>query len=338
MKNKYILAIAKGGANNLKLVEDDLPEPGQGEVRLKMLAAGVSSADILMREGVYPVKPPPFPFIPGYDIVGTIDKCGEGATKFKEGQTVAALTKIGAYAQYMCQPEEDLVLLPSGVEPADAVSVILNYLTAYQIMHRIAEVKAGEKVLIHAAAGGVGTAFIDLGKLVGLEMYGTASKGKHEMLTNLGVTPIDYRNDNVAEKIKSLTGGEGVDVVFDAIGGENCFRSYPIVKEGGRLVSFGASFALEDSEPKLDEVYFWWRASMALNLISDSKKVLTYAISTFKEERHDLYLEDLEIILNLLAEKKIKPVVNRTMSLSETATAHKLLDNKAVAGKIILVP
>lgn len=338
MNNKYILAIAKGGADNLKLVEDDMPEPEPGEVRLKMLAAGVSSADILMREGVYPVNPPSFPFIPGYDIVGTIDKCGEGAVKFKKGQTVAALTKIGAYAQYMCLPQEDLVLLPSGVEPTEAVSVILNYLTAYQIMHRVAEVKPGEKVLIYAAAGGVGTAFIDLGKLVGLEMYGTASKGKHEMLTNLGVTPIDYRNESVAEKIKSLTGGEGVDIVFDAIGGENCFRSYQIVKEGGRLVTFGASFALEDSDPKLDEVYFWWRASMALNLISDSKKILTYAISMFKEEHQDLYLEDLEIILNLLAEKKIKPVIDRVLHFSEAVRAHELLDNKAVAGKVVLIP
>lgn len=338
MKNKYILAIAKGGADNLKLVEDDMPEPGQGQVRVKMLAAGVSSADVLLREGVYPVKPPSFPFIIGYDLVGTIDKCGEGATKFKAGQTVAALTKIGACALYTCLPEEDLVILPAGVEPTQAVAVILNYLTAYQIMHRVAQVKEGETVLIYAAAGGVGTAFIDLGKLAGLKMYGTASKKKHEKLIEMGVTPIDYRNDNVEEKIQSITGGEGVDIVFDAIGGENCFRAYPVVKEGGRLVSFGASFALAGNDPQISEVYFWWRASMALNFISNSKKVLTYAISSYKEENHNCYLEDLEQILNLLAEKKINPLIDRTMPLHETATAHKLLDSKSVVGKIVLVP
>ena len=337
MKNKCIVISSKGGADKLKLVEKDIPEPEAGQVRVKILAAGVSSADILMREGVYPVDPPSFPFIPGYDIVGIIDECGADAKKFEKGQTVAALTKIGGYAECICLSENDLVLVPPGVEPVEAVSIILNYLTAYQMLHRIAEVKEGEKMLVYAAAGGVGTALLELGRLAGLEMYGTASRGKHETISNLGATPIDYRNKDVIQEIKSLT-TDGVDVVFDAIGGENCFRSYRAIREEGRVVTFGASFALNEKEPNLQEVFFWWRASLALNLLSDTKKVLTYAISTFKPEHHDWYLEDLETLLKMLAVQKIKPVISKVMHLSEAAKAHDLLDRQEVSGKIVLVP
>ncbi|BAY97352.1 alcohol dehydrogenase zinc-binding domain protein [Tolypothrix tenuis PCC 7101] len=338
MKNQCVLVTAKGGSENLKLVEQDISEPKLGQVRIKILATGVSSADILMREGVYPVDPPSFPFVPGYDIVGIIDKCGDGVKKFQVGQKVAALTKIGGYAKFINLSENDLVLMPDGLDPIEAVAVILNYLTAYQILHRIAEVKAGEKVLLYAAAGGVGTAFLQLGQLAGLEMYGTASPGKHQTITELGATPIDYRNGNVEEKIKSLT-GDGVDVVLDSIGGENCFRSYQTLRPQGRIVTFGASFILHgQAEPDLQEVFFWWRASLALNLISKDKQVLTYAISTFKQEHHGWYLEDLTTLLKLLAEKKIQPLIDKTMSLSEAREAHHLLDTQAVRGKIVLLP
>ena len=339
MKNKCVLINAKGDSKQLQLVEQDLPEPEFGQVRVKVLAAGVSSADILMREGVYPVDPPSFPFIPGYDIVGMIDKCGDGVKKFQKGQKVAALTKIGGCAEFINLPENDLVLMPPGLDNVESVAIILNYLTAYQILHRVVKVKTGEKVLIYAAAGGVGTAFLQLGKLAGLDMFGTASLAKHKTITDLGGTAIDYKNEDVEEKIKSLT-GDGVDVVLDSIGGENCFRSYQTLREKGRIVTFGASFILhgQAAEPDIQEVFFWWRASLALNLISKSKKVFTYAISTFKQENHDWYLEDLETLLNLLAEKKIQPVIYKTMNLSEAQEAHNLLDNRAVNGKIVLLP
>ncbi|WP_199247349.1 medium chain dehydrogenase/reductase family protein [[Phormidium] sp. ETS-05] len=337
MKYKYALIIAKGDAKNLVIVEDDIPEPAAGQVRVKMQAAGVSAADILMREGIYPVDPPSFPFIPGYDIVGIVDKCGEGATKFQPGQQVAALTKTGAYAEYICIPEDDLVLLPSGVDPVEAVATILNYLTAYQILHRVAQVKQGEKVLIYAAGGGIGTSLIDLGKLVDLEMYGTDAKSKQQVLVDMGVTPIDYQSEDVREKIMSLT-GDGVDLALDPIGGENCFRAYSTLREGGKVVSFGVSFGLQGETPTLRDVYIWFNAALSLNLINPTKKVMTYAVSLFKQENHDLYIQDLTAILNLLAEKKIKPVIDRTMPLSEARKAHQLLDNRAVKGKIVLVP
>ncbi|GAB4285779.1 MAG: medium chain dehydrogenase/reductase family protein [Oscillatoriaceae cyanobacterium] len=337
MKYKYALIIAKGDAKNLVIVEDDIPEPAAGQVRVKMQAAGVSAADILMREGIYPVDPPSFPFIPGYDIVGIVDKCAEGATKFQPGQQVAALTKTGAYAEYVCIPENDLVLLPSGVDPVEAVATILNYLTAYQILHRVAQVKQGEKVLIYAAGGGIGTSLIDLGKLVNLEMYGTDAKSKHQVLVDMGVTPIDYQSEDVREKIMSLT-GDGVDLALDPIGGENCFRAYSTLREGGKVVSFGVSFGLRGETPSLRDIYIWFNAALSLNLINPTKKVMTYAVSLFKKENHDLYIQDLTSILNLLAEKKIKPVIDRTMPLSEARQAHLLLDNRAVQGKIVLVP
>ena len=337
MKNHCIIIDSKGGSEKLKFLETDLPEPEFGQVRIKILAAGVSSADRLMREGVYPVGQPSFPLILGYDIVGVIDKCGEGVEKFKKDQLVSALTKIGGYSEFICLSENELVLLPYGVEPVEAAALTLNYLTAYQLLHRIANLKAGEQVLIHAAASGIGTALLDLGRILGLQMYGTASSNKHKTISKLGGTPIDYKNEDVAQKIQSLT-GDGVDAVFDSIGGENCFRSYRNLREGGRIISFGASFAISGNTLHLEEINFWWRASLALNLISDSKKVLTYAISAFKQEHHDWYLEDLASIFNLLAQKKIKPVIALTLPLVEAAKAHELLDKQAVSGKIILVP
>ncbi|SRR5579883_427081 len=337
MKNHCFVINSKGGSEKLNFIETDLPEPGFGQVRIKILAAGVSSADILMREGIYPPGQPSFPFIPGYDIVGVIDQCGEGVEKFEKDQTVAALTKVGGYAEFICLSEKDLVLLPLDVDPVEAVALILNYLTAYQALHRVAEVKDGERMLVYAAAGGLGTALLELGKMAGLQIYGTASSNKHELIYKLGATPIDYKNEDVIKKIYSLT-GDGVDIIFDPIGGENSFRAYAALREQGRLITFGVSYALNGKTPEWLEVHTWWRAALALGLISDSKKVLTYAANYSKEDHHNWYLEDLTTILYLLAQKIIKPVIALTLPLSEAVKAHELLDRHAVSGKIVLVP
>lgn len=336
MSNKHqcIIFTERGGPETLKLTTQDIPEPQSSQIRIKITAAGVSGADVLMREGVYPVEPPEFPFIGGYDIVGIVDKNGENAHKFTAGQRIAALTKIGGYAQYICLDENDVVLVPEGIDDVKAVSVVLNYITIYQILHRIAEVKSGETILIHGAGGGIGTAVLQLGKIAGLKMYGTDVKSHFSILEKLGCIPIDYREENVNQRIKELT-GDGVDVILDPIGGANCFRTYPALKDPGRLVTFGAAFALKENPPNIQEVFFWWRASLALNLLSPSKKILTYAISTFKKENHQLYIEDLTTILNLLAAKKIDSIIAMTLPLSEAQKAHELLDKGGVTGKIV---
>jgi NADPH2:quinone reductase len=163
-----IIVTHYGGPDELQVVEEECPEPGRGEVRVRMLATGVALPDLLMREGVHP-ETPRLPFTPGWDLVGVVDRLGGGVSGIEPGQMVAALPISGAYAEFICLPQGELVPAPSGLDPAEAVSLVLNYITAYQILHRSAQVRPGQRVLIHGAAGGVGTALLQLGRLAGLE-------------------------------------------------------------------------------------------------------------------------------------------------------------------------
>ena len=174
MRHKRIIVAHYGGPDALQVVEEECPEPKHGEVRVRVLAAGVSLPDIMAREGVHP-ETPPVPFTPGWDLVGVVDRLGNGVSGIEPGQMVAALPISGAYAEFVCLPQRELGPVPSGLDAAEAVSLILNYVTAYQMMHHSAKVKPGQRVLIHGAAGGVGTALLQLGRLAGLEMYGTCS-------------------------------------------------------------------------------------------------------------------------------------------------------------------
>ena len=205
MKYKHIMIPRFGGPENLLLLEDELLEPRANEVRVKVLAAGVSFADILLREGVHPESwnLGKTPFTPGWDIVGVVDKLGDKVSKWQSGQMVAALPIIGGYAEYISLPSNELVPVPAGLDPAEAVSLVLNYTTAYQMLHRCAHIKPGEIILINGgAAGGVGTALLQLGKLVNLKkMYGTASYGKHDIVFSLGGIPIDYKSVYLVQEI-----------------------------------------------------------------------------------------------------------------------------------------
>src|SRR5499426_3609080 len=174
MKHTRIIVTHYGGPDELRVVEEECPEPKPDEVRVRVLAAGVSLPDVMMREGIHP-ETPPLPFTPGWDLVGVVDRRGDGVTGTEPGQSVAALPISGAYAEFVCLPERELVPVPAGLDAAEAVSLVLNYVTAYQMMHRSAKVRPGQRVLIHGAAGGVGSALLQLGRLAGLEMYGTCS-------------------------------------------------------------------------------------------------------------------------------------------------------------------
>lgn len=221
---KTVVITRKGGPEVLQLVERDLPTPGPGEVRIQVLATGVAYADVLMRNGLY-LGVPPLPYAPGYDIVGVIESLGSGVSQVKVGDIVAALTVTGGYSQFIVLPETELVAVPPGLDPAEAVSLVLNFTTAYQMLHRIAEVKQGCRVLIHGAAGGVGTAALELGRLTGLEMWGTASAGKHDLIRSLGGTPIDYKSKDFVAEVRRAT-GDGVDLVLDPVGWTYFSRSF----------------------------------------------------------------------------------------------------------------
>ena len=243
--HQRIVVARHGGPGVLQAIEEPIPEPQAGEARVRVLAAGVSAYDLMSRSsGLLPGTPKP-PFTIGEDIVGIVDKLGESVNTVELGQRVAAFTfgASGGYAEAVCRSADELVPVPEGVDSAEAVCVVVNYLTAHLAMHRTAKVQRGERILVQGAAGGVGSALLELGRLAGLELYGTASSYNHEQVVALGATPIDYHNEDVVKRIHSLTNG-GVDVVFDPIGGpRQLWRSHNALHKNGRLVWFGVAAA-----------------------------------------------------------------------------------------------
>ncbi|MFN8414496.1 MAG: zinc-binding dehydrogenase [Anaerolineales bacterium] len=221
------------------LKKENCPSRKRRGAHKRHLATSACFTDTMIRKGIYyGVKQKP-PFAPGYDVVGVIDELGEGVTHLKVGQRVADLTVTGAYAEYMCIPAAHCVSVPESVDASEAVSLVLTYITAYQMLHRIAKVKRSDRILVHGASGAVGTALIQLGILHGLEIYGTASKASREPVSTLGATPIDYQDENFVHYINELT-PKGVDAVFDAIGGANFARSFQCLRKGGVLVAYGS--------------------------------------------------------------------------------------------------
>jgi NADPH2:quinone reductase len=217
VKHTRIIVTHYGGPDALEVVEEEIPEPQDGEVRVKLRAAGVSLPEIMAREGVHP-ETPLVPFTPGWDLVGVVDRLGDGVSGIEPGQIVAAMPISGAYAEFVCLRQRELVPVPAGLDAAEAVSLVLNYITAYQMLHRSAKVRPGQSALIHGAAGGVGSALLQLGRLAKVEMYGTCSSRGASAVSALGSIPIDYQHQDFVEEIHRLT-SEGVNVVFDSIGG-----------------------------------------------------------------------------------------------------------------------
>ncbi|MDJ0705072.1 MAG: medium chain dehydrogenase/reductase family protein [Leptolyngbyaceae cyanobacterium MO_188.B28] len=339
MKYKRVLIDRLGGPEVLQIVEDELPEPKRGEVRVRILSAGVSYADMLMREGVHP-ETPHQPFTPGWDLVGVVDKLGDDAFGFKVDQRVAALPVTGGYAEFICLPQTELIAVPPEVDPAEAICLVMNYVTAYQMMHRSVQAASGQRVLIHAATGGVGTALLQLGRLAELEMYGTASSRNHELVSSLGATPIDYRQVDFVEEILRLT-GNGVDVVFDGIGGTHLWRSYKALRTDGRVVAYGFTSTLRGGMLTRRRSRLRGFAIPALcmagaALIPDKKRITVYSIQTLKRLKPAWYREDLRILIELLSQEQIKPIIAERIPLVEVRHAHELLGHGAVKGKIVL--
>lgn len=294
-----------------------------------------------MREGIHPEARDP-PFTPGWDLVGVVDEIGEGVSGLQPGQGVAALPIVGGYAEYIYLPPKELIVIPEGLDPVEAVCLVLNYGTAYQMMQRSARVQPGESVLIHSAGGGVGTALVQLCGLAGLQMYGTVSEVKHQLVPTLGCTPIDYRLLDFVEEVRRLT-GQGVDVVFDGIGGRHLWRSYQALRRGGRGVAFGYATSLIDGtltggrRSRLRGLPTVAGFIVASNLIPDGKKIVPYSIQALKQRRLAWFREDMAALFELLSEGKIKPVIAARMPLTEAVHAHELVGSGSVIGRIVLV-
>lgn len=328
MKFQRVVLTGFGGPEVLQVVEDELRSPGHGEVRVRVLAAGVAFGDVMQRYGRYSGVPKA-PYTPGYDVVGEVEAVGPGVEAYQPGQRVAALTITGAYAQQVILPAKELVSVPQELDPGEVVALTLNYVSAYQMLHRIARVKPGERVLVHGAAGGVGTALLQLGRLHGLEMYGTASAAKHSLIRELGATPIDYRSEDFLARI-----GDGVDAVFDGHGGRTFLRSFRALRRGGRLISFGFVAVLGAGSFMIPVTVM---SAGLLNLVPGRHSHF-YSIGSWKDRHGDWYREDMQSLLRLLAERQIAPVVAERLPLHEAARAHDLLEKGAVSGKLVLLP
>ncbi|HET7294597.1 MAG TPA: medium chain dehydrogenase/reductase family protein [Vicinamibacteria bacterium] len=344
MTHTRIVVTRYGGPDVLQVVEEQAPEPKPGQVRVRVQAAGVALPDILAREGVHP-ETPPVPYTPGWDLVGVVDRLGEGVSGIEPGQVVAAMPISGAYAEFVCLAERELVPVPSGVDAAEAVSLVLNYITAYQMLHRSAKVPPGRRALIHGAAGGVGSALLQLGRLAGLEMYGTCSSRGASTVSDQGGIPIDYRQQDFVEEIHRLT-DEGVDVVFDPIGGAHLWHSRRALRPGGRVVGYGLATSLRgegltSSRPGRRQ-RFRGTAIFGLCiaggwLLPGRKRVVPYSIQTLKRLKPEWFREDLIALLGLLQQRRIKPLIAHRLPLVEARQAHELLGRGGVIGKIVLV-
>jgi NADPH2:quinone reductase len=341
VRNRRVVATRRGGPDILRVIEDRLPEPKHGEVRVRILATGVSFADLLMREGVHP-ETPHGPITLGWDLVGVIDKLGAGVSGVTKGDTIAALPVMGGYADYICLRPDQLVAVPAGLDPAEAVAMVLNYMTAYQMLHRSARVQPGQCVLIHAAGGGIGTALLQLGRRVDLTMYGTASRHAHETVTNLGGIPIDYKHVDFVKEIRRLT-NDGVDAVFDGVGGAHVWQSFKALRPGGTVVAYGLTSSLRSGRltggPRhrfrgLSRIGLY---KLATACLPGRRRIRIYSIQRRMWRHPDWFREDLTALFELVGDGKIKPIIAARMPLAEARRAHELLAHGSVTGKIVLL-
>jgi len=344
MKHTRIIVTHYGGPDALRVVEEERPEPGDGEVRVRILVAGVSLPDLMMREGIHP-ETPKLPFTPGWDLIGVVDRIGAGVAGIEVGQIVAALPIHGAYAEFICLPWRDVVPVPPGLDAAEAVSLILNYVTAYQMLHRSAKVQSGQRALIHGAAGGVGSALLQLGRLAGLEMYGTCSAAGASAVSDLGAVPIDYRHVDFVDEIRRLT-REGVDVVFDGIGGTHIWRSRKVLRRGGTVVAYGLTSSLHGGRlasgrpgrrRRFRAIAIFGAYIAAGLLLPGRKRVVPYSIQWLKRLRPAWFRGDLMALFDLLQHRRITPLIARRCPLGEARRAHELLGAGGVTGKIVLM-
>jgi NADPH2:quinone reductase len=320
-----------GGPECLELREAEaVPEPGNGEVRVRVLVTSAAFTDVMIRKGMYPdVKEKP-PFSPGYDMVGVVDATGPGAARFRPGDRVADLTTIGAYADYLCLPEDRLTPVPEGIPEVDALAMILSAVTPYQMLHRVAKLTAGQSLLIHGAGGAVGTAMLQLARDAGIEAYGTDIPAKHDLIRSLGGRPVDPGVSG--EALADATGG-GVDAVFDPLGGESLSRSLHALKAGGILVAFGFQNEVmgQGGSIPMDfvKLKLW-------DWLPNGHATAFYSIGAMRRKHPDWFREDLAALFAMLKDGRIAPVVADVLPLEEARAAHERIEAGAVAGKLVL--
>ncbi|MEM7438192.1 MAG: medium chain dehydrogenase/reductase family protein [Pseudomonadota bacterium] len=335
MSYQRVVITKYGGPEVLELVDElTLPEPGPGEVRIKVEATSANFTDTMIRRRIYPAtrrKRPPFS--PGYDIAGSVDKLGEGVSEFKLGEVVVDLTVTGGYSEYICLPADRLTRVPDGVDPVDATAMVLSYVTAYQLIHRLAKVKKGGVALVHAAGGAVGTALMELGRLHGLQMFGTASRSKHDLVKQQGAIPIDYTREDFRQVIREA-GHPGVDAVFDCTTPKDFNRGFGLLNPGGTFAFYGMQLNhatnLQKALMPVDMARLFAR-----NVFSPNRALKFYSIAKLRDQQPEWFKKDLGALLQMLADGQLRPVIEEKIALKDAQDAHRRLDKGAVKGKLV---
>jgi NADPH:quinone reductase-like Zn-dependent oxidoreductase len=317
-----------------------VPQPGPGQIVIGMEATGVSFAEQQMRRGRY-YDQPPFPFVPGYDIVGRVHSVGAGVGPELLGRRVAVLTKVGGWASHVLADARDAVEVPAGLSAEEAETVVVNGITAWQMLHRKARVRAGQTILVHGAAGGVGSILTQLALLAGVNVIGTASARNHDALRALGVTPVDYRAGDVPQQVRELA-PDGVDAVFDHVGLRSVIDSWHLLAPGGTLVSYGVASNRDDTGWKQWPVLKIVARTSVWNLLPNRRHALFFNLWAGKKLHADRFRAamraDLAAVFAALGRGDISAPIAARLPLAQAAEALRLAESGTVAGKIVLTP
>ena len=327
-----------GEPETLQVRTRTLPEPEAGQVVVRVAATGVSFAEQQMRRGKY-YDQPPFPFVPGYDLVGVVERSGAGGPAV--GQPVAALTKVGGWADRVVLDAADVVPLPADVDPVAAETVVVNGVTAWRMLHRAAKVRRGQTIVVLGAAGGVGSTLVQLARHAGIRVIGTAGPGQQERLRDLGAIPVDYRDEDVPARVRELA-PDGVAAVFDHVGGPGIDDSWRMLAKGGTLVSYGTASTRDvPGNPRVPVLKLLAKLT-AWNLMPNGRRATFFNLWAGRRLRPARYRaelrQDLTAVLRLLADGAIAAQVARTFPLTDAAAALRFAEAGGITGKVVLVP
>jgi NADPH:quinone reductase-like Zn-dependent oxidoreductase len=342
---KAVVLTGHGGPEVLQVQERPDPPVGAGEVRIAVKASGINFADTMARVGLYPEAPKP-PCVLGYEVAGEVESVGDGVDSVKAGDRVVAGTRFGGQQEMVSVPAEQVLPLPDRLSFEQGAAVPVNYATAYCALVLMAGLKEGERALVHAAAGGVGTAAVQIARHHGAEVFGTASGGKHDAIRELGVQhAIDYRTQDFEQEVRRLTDGQGVDVVIDATGPTNFRKDYRLLRQGGRLVMYGLSEASAGTGRDMRKLFTslarmpfatfpWWKS---LQMMSENKGVFGLNMLAWWDREGDV-TRITGPLLGELESGDLDPVVAEAFPFERAGDAHRLIAERRNIGKVVLVP
>jgi NADPH2:quinone reductase len=343
MKNKKAIINEFGNPSVIQIIEENIPEPKQFEARIKIEASTVSATDIFIRKGIYPLLKQKPPFALGYDFVGIVDKIGEGVTNVKVGDRVCSIVMVGGNANFICINSAELSIIPEDVDAKEAACFTLSGITAYQMFTHFAQVKQGQRILIHGGSGAVGDTLLQLGKLNNCEMVTTASISKHDHINRYGAIAIDYNSPNYFEELKNNS-VDGYDAIFDFTNQTSFNNDLKLLKKGGTLVTyavFTSSLKIEkrtflnfltfgmDFGKMMMKLFFWNKFS--------GKKAVFFGSSDSKNAQPERHQADLSTLFQLLKKGFLKPTIFKVLTIDEVMTAHQLLQEGKVQGQIIIL-